>query len=152
MSTLTNRPTRRRLRELADDDRGSFTVFAITSMLMFIVIIGLVVDGGGQIRNLQRADTAAQEAGRAAGQAVNPAVVTRGDGGQIDPGAAAAAARSYLAAAKVAGTVTVTGAGTLQITTTTSYSPVFLGIIGVGSLPASGNAQVNLVRVLGGQR
>lgn len=150
MSTGT--PGRRRLHALRGDDRGSFTVYAIASMTMFVIIIGLVVDGGGQIRNLQRADTAAQEAGRAAGQAVNPVVVTRGDGGQINPGAAAVAARFYLAAAGVHGTVTVTGATTLQITTTTSYSPVFLGIIGVGALPASGTAQVQLVRALGGQR
>lgn len=134
------------------EDRGSLTAFAAVLGVAFLLILGLVVDGGGQIRNLQRADTAAQEAARAAGQAVNPAALARGDGGQVDPAATASAARAYLSAAGVQGTVTVTGAGTLQIATTTSYDTIFLGIIGVGSLPASGDSQVRLVRELGGER
>lgn len=142
----------RYLRGLRDDDRGSVAVFTAIVGLALLVIIGLVVDGGGQIRNLQRADTAAQEAGRAAGQAVDPAVLARGDGGRVDPANAAAAARSYLQSAGVQGTVTVTGPTTLQISTTTSYNTLFLGIIGIGSLPASGDSQVRLVRELGGQR
>ena len=140
------------LRALREDDRGSVAVFTAVIGITLLVIIGLVVDGGGQIRNLQRADTAAQEAGRAAGQAVNPAALARGDGGRIDPVAAATAARSFLQAAGVQGTVTVASPTTLQITTTTSYKTLFLGLIGVGSLPASGGSQVRLVRQLGGER
>jgi Flp pilus assembly protein TadG len=138
------------LHRLRRDD-GSLTVFTAALGVVFLLVIGLVVDGGGQIRNLQKADTAAQEAGRAAGQAVNPAALARGNGGQVDPAAAATAARSYLTAAGVQGTVTVTSPTTLQITTTTTYSTVFLGVIGIGSLPASGGSQVRLVRQLGGQ-
>jgi len=140
------------LRALRTDDRGSVAVFTAVIGVVLLVIIGLVVDGGGQIRNLQRADTAAQEAGRAGGQAVNPAALARGDGGRVDPAAAATAARSYLQAAGVQGTVTVAGPTTLQITTTTSYNTLFLGLIGIGSLPASGGSQVRLVRQLGGER
>lgn len=143
---------RHALRALRGDDRGALTVFTMALMVALVLIIGLVVDGGGQIRNLQVADTAAQEAARAAGQAVDPATLARGDGGQVDPAAAAAAARAYLATAAVSGTVTVTSPTTLQIDTTTSYNPVFLGVIGVGSLPASGDSQARLVRELGGER
>lgn len=140
------------LRALRTDDRGSVSVFAVAVTVALLIVIGLAVDGAGQIRNLQAADTAAQEAGRAAGQAVDPATLARGDGGKVDPAAAASAARSYLSAAGVAGAVTITSPTALQITTTTSYDTVFLGIIGIGSLPASGDAQARLVRELGGQR
>jgi len=135
-----------------DTERGSISVFFVVVTVALLVIIGLVVDGGGQIRNLQRADTTAQEAARAAGQAINPSVALRGDGGQVQAGLAQAAAQNYLASAGVSGTVTVTGGTTIHVHTTTTHTPVFLGIIGVGPLSASGDADVRLVRELGGER
>lgn len=128
------------------------SVLFVVVTVGLLAIIGLVVDGGGQIRNLQRADTAAQEAARAAGQGVNPSVALRGDGGQVQAGLAQAAAQEYLAAAGVDGTVTITGGTTVHVHTTTSYQPAFLGVIGVGPLSASGDADIRLVRNLGGER
>ncbi len=135
-----------------DRERGSVSLFFVMVTLALLVIIGLVVDGGAQIRNRQRADTSAQEAARAAAQAVNPAAAINGDGAQIQLGTAQAAAQQYLASAGVQGNVTTTGGTTVHVHTTTTYSPAFLGVIGVGSLSASADADVRVVRQLGGER
>jgi len=137
-----------------DRERGSVSLFFVMVTLALLVIIGLVVDGGAQIRNRQRADTSAQEAARAAGQAVNPAAAINGDGAQLQLGTAQAAAQQYLASAGVQGNVTTTGGTTVHVHvhTTTTYSPSFLGVIGVGSLSASADADVRVVRQLGGER
>lgn len=135
-----------------DSDRGSVSLLFVTVTVALLLIIGLVVDGGAQIRNRQHADTTAQEAARAAGQAVNPAAAIAGDGAQVQLGAGKAAAQQYLTAAGVGGTVTTTGGTTVHVHTTTTYSPAFLGIIGIGSLTASGDADARVVRQLGGER
>lgn len=135
-----------------DRERGSVSLFFVMVTLALLVVIGLVVDGGAQIRNRQRADTSAQEAARAAGQAVNPAAAINGDGAQLQLGTAQAAAQQYLASAGVQGNVTATGGTTVHVHTTTTYSPAFLGVIGVGSLSASADADVRVVRQLGGER
>jgi len=135
-----------------DRELGSVSLFFVMVTLALLVIIGLVVDGGAQIRNRQRADTSAQEAARAAAQAVNPAAAINGDGAQIQLGTAQAAAQQYLASAGVQGNVTTTGGTTVHVHTTTTYSPAFLGVIGVGSLSASADADVRVVRQLGGER
>jgi len=135
-----------------DRERGSVSLFFVMVTLALLVIIGLVVDGGAQIRNRQRADTSAQEAARAAGQAVNPAAAINGDGAQLQLGTAQAAAQQYLTSAGVQGNVTTTGGTTVHVHTTTTYSPAFLGVIGVGSLSASADADVRVVRQLGGER
>ncbi len=135
-----------------DRERGSVSLFFVMVTLALLVVIGLVVDGGAQIRNRQRADTSAQEAARAAGQAVNPAAAINGDGAQLQLGTAQAAAQQYLASAGVQGSVTTTGGTTVHVHTTTTYSPSFLGVIGVGSLSASADADVRVVRQLGGER
>lgn len=135
-----------------DRERGSVSLFFVMVTLALLVIIGLVVDGGAQIHNRQRADTSAQEAARAAGQAVNPAAAINGDGAQLQLGTAQAAAQQYLASAGVQGNVTTTGGTTVHVHTTTTYSPAFLGVIGVGSLSASADADVRVVRQLGGER
>ncbi len=139
------------LHRLRRDD-GSLTVFTAALGVVFLLIIGLVVDGGAQIRNRQHADTSAQEAARAAAQAVNPAVAISGDGANLLLGAGQAAAQQYLTAAGVQGTVTTTGGTTVHVHTTTTYTPAFLGIIGVGPLSASADADVRVVRQLGGER
>ena len=44
--------------------------------------------------------------------------------------------------------VTVAGGTRLQVTTSTSYTPVFLSMIGIGPVTANGQAEVRLVRGL----
>jgi hypothetical protein len=68
----------------------------------------------------------------------------RGDGVSIDPAAAARAARAYLAAAGVDGTVTVEG-NAVRVSTSLAYQPVFLGVAGVGPLTVTGSASARPV-------
>ena len=93
----------------------------------------------------------AAEAARAGGEAVLAGPAIRGIGVQVDTSAARAAAASYLATADVPGSVTIAGGTRLQVTTSTSYTPVFLSMIGIGPLTTTGHAEVRLVRGLDGE-
>ncbi|MDP9220611.1 MAG: pilus assembly protein, partial [Actinomycetota bacterium] len=70
----------------------------------------------------------------------------QGQGVQVDAAEAAAAARAYLAQAGVEGNVSVAQGTTLVVETTMTYTPVFLGLIGVGPMSVQGGATVRLAR------
>jgi hypothetical protein len=72
-----------------------------------------------------------------------PAAV-RGEGVVVDPGAAGRAARAYLAAAGVQGTVSVSG-GLVTVSTRVEYRPVFLSLVGVGPVAVTGEASARPV-------
>jgi Flp pilus assembly protein TadG len=122
-----------------DDDRGAVTLFVAVFTVTLLVAIGLVVDGGGKVRALQRADEAAREAARAGSQMLDVPSAVRGDGARVAPGAAARAARAYLTAAGVEGTVTVEG-NAVRVSTSITYEPVFLAFAGVGPMTVTGTA------------
>ncbi len=122
------------------------SVFFVVAAIAMLTMLGLVVDGGGKIRAVQRADAAAAEAARQGGQAIVVAPAVQGQGVQVDAAEAAAAARAYLAQAGVEGSVTVAQGTTLVVETNMSYSPVFLGLIGVGPMSVHGGATVRLAR------
>lgn len=143
---------RLRRQHASDGDRGSITLFVVVIALGLFVAVGLVVDGGGKVRALQRADDVAAEAARAGGQAIQAGVAIRGEGAEASADEAQAAARAYLSSAGVAGSVTVTGATRLTVDTSTTYTPVFLDMIGIGTQTTTGHAEVRLVRALGGEQ
>ena len=149
MATVGRRACAYRLRR---DDRGSISPFFVVAAVGLMLAVGLVVDGGGKIRALQRADAVAAEAARAGGQAVAAAPALRGQSPQVQAGPARAAAQAYLAAAQVPGSVTISGGTQLQVDTTTTYQPLFLSMIGVGPLSTRGHAEVRLVRGLNGEQ
>jgi hypothetical protein len=134
----------RRIRPRPDDDHGAITLFVVVFTVALLAAVGLVVDGGGKVRALQRADEAAREAARAGSQMLDVPAAVRGDGVSVDPAAAARAARAYLDAAGVAGTVTVRG-NAVEVSTTVIYQPVFLGVAGVGPLTVTGSASARPV-------
>ena len=134
------------------NDEGSVSIFFVVAAVALIVAIGLGVDGGGKIRALQRADAVAAEAARTGGQAIQAGTAVRGQGIQADVVAAKSAAQTYLDSAGIPGVVTVTDGTTLRVQTTTTYTPTFLSIVGVGPQPVTGQAQVRLVRSLDGER
>jgi|tagenome__1003787_1003787.scaffolds.fasta_scaffold20861075_1 Flp pilus assembly protein TadG len=134
----------RRIRPRPDDDRGAIALFFVVFTVALLAAVGLVVDGGGKVRALQRADEAAREAARAGSQMLDVPAAVRGDGVSIDPGAAARAARAYLDAAGVDGTVTVEG-NAVQVSTSVTYQPVFLGAAGVGPLTVTATASARPV-------
>ena len=95
----------------------------------------------------------AAEAARAGGQAVRDTSVYQGSEGpvRVDPQQARAAALSHVRAAGMSGQATVTaGATRIQVSATTSYRPVFLGLIGIGTQTVTGDGEAELTRVLDG--
>ena len=129
----------KRIRARRDDDRGAIALFVVVFTVALLAAVGLVVDGGGKVRALQRADEAAREAARAGSQMLDVPAAVRGDSARVDPTAAARAARAYLDAAGVDGTVAVQG-NLVQVSTSVTYQPVFLGVAGVGPLTVTGSA------------
>lgn len=142
MSALVPRLARRR-RPAGQD--GSVSLFLVVAVLALFIAVGLVVDGGQKLRATQRADDAAAEAARAGVQSVQPGNTVRGQAPRVNTAAAISAARDYLAAAGVAGSVSVTG-GRVQVSTSTSFTPSFLSLIGLGTQTVTGHADARLAR------
>lgn len=141
--------TRKKTRQR--DERGSTTLFFVVIGMAMFLVVGLVVDGGGKIRALQKAESVAEGAARAGGQAIQTGTAVQGDGTILDAAAARQAAQQYLSAAGVDGSVQIVNGTRLVVRTTTHYKPVFLGMAGVGSMTTEGEAEVRLVRGLNGQ-
>jgi hypothetical protein len=125
-------------------DEGAVSLFVIVIAVALIAAIGLVVDGGGKIRALERADETAREAARAGTQMLDVPAAVRGERVEVDPGAAGRAARAYLDAAGVEGSVSVSGA-LVTVSTRVVYRPVFLGFVGIGPIAVTGEASARPV-------
>ena len=131
-------------------ERGSVSIWLATTGFAMIVLVGLAVDLGGQVHAQQRARDLAAQAARTGGQQLQPGPAMRGETATADTARAVRAARTYLAAADVTGTVKVTGGDTLTVTTTDTYATTFLGIIGITTLTVTGNAQARITRSVEG--
>lgn len=130
----------------AAGERGGITLLVAVLMVAVLAMIGLAVDGGGKVRALERADNTAVEAARAGGQAIQAAQAIQGGAKVVDPAAAVTAARAYLAAAGVDGTVTVAADRRhLTVTVTITYRTLFLGLVGIPTLTATRHATVVLL-------
>lgn len=142
------RPVRR-----LQDDQGRIALLVVVLAFAVLAMIGLSVDGGGKIRAIQRANNIASEAARAAGQAILAPQAIQGGEKVIDPGQALINAQTYLDAAGVTGTVSLSdctgGAGNgckrVTVTVTIVYDTTFLGMIGINTLTATRQASAVLV-------
>ena len=101
-------PTSTRARNRPRDERGSISIWLVTSSFVMMMLVGLAVDLGGQVHAKQRAHNIAAEAARAGAQQVQAAPAIQGQYVRVDAAAARTAAEQYLAAAGIEGTVTVT--------------------------------------------
>ena len=124
---------------------GAVTVPAAILALAAALLSGLAVDGVRAAQATASAEAIAAEAARAGGQAVDTVAVTRGNP-RIDPAAAVAAARSYLAAAGADGDAVVNGR-TITVSVTLTRPTVLLGLVGRASITSHGHAQAQLVPV-----
>ena len=129
--------------DMARDDRGvSLSTFVVVVVLALLLVAGLVVDGGAQAVAARRAELVASAAARAA---ADETAAARLAGREPDAAAAIAAARRVLAASgDVTGEVVLV-AGRVRVTTAASVEPVFLSLIGIRGLAASGAAEAELV-------
>ena len=133
-----------------DSERDSVSLWMVTAAVAMIILAGLAVDLGGQVLTRQHASNVATQAARAGGQQLQPGMAIRGQGVRTDPARAAAAARAYLAASDVTGTVQLRSGTTVIVQTTATYHTKFLGIIGIERMQVTGSAESRTVRAVEG--
>jgi Flp pilus assembly protein TadG len=132
------------------DQRGSVSIWMVTSTFVMMVLVGLAVDLGGQVHTQQRARDIAAQAARVGGQKVQSAPAVQGHYLAVNTSAARVAAQQYLAASGIEGTVSVSGGDTITVSVTDSYEPKFLLFLGIQQLDVTGTASARLIRSLGG--
>jgi len=130
---------------MKQNERGvSMTVFACGAIMALLVLAGLVVDGTAQLMARERAHGAAAQVARFAADASAPYQIDGGDGRNVALTAARTAAAKYTA---LTFDITMDSAGTLHVVATTRVNTVFLGLIGVSSLQAQGQASAVIIQV-----
>ena len=130
---------------MSGDDRGQVTAFVAAMMLALLVMAALVIDGGYALAARRRAVDEASEAARAGAQALALADYRTTGTFRLDPGAAVAAARAYLAAAGHEGQVTVAG-DRVRVQVSVSQPTALLRIVGIGQLAVAGKGEARSVR------
>lgn len=130
------------------DERGGGAVSAPMAIaaIALLAAIGLGVDGVRHAQDLATADAVAEEAARAAGQAVDIAALRRGSAA-LDPVEATAVAQEYLTAADVTGRVVVLDTRRIRVETEITRATVLLGLLGIQEMSSTGAAEAVLVPV-----
>lgn len=122
---------------------GSVSLLLLMSLTAFLAIVGLVVDGAAKTSAAADAEAAAGAAARAG---VNAAAPSQVSGMGPDTEAATRAARDYLAAAGVEGTVTLLPGGSIRVTTSQTRPTTFLSIVGIHQVTGRGQAEASLIQ------
>jgi hypothetical protein len=127
-------------------EAGRVSVFLAIALAGVLILVGMVGDGGGRLRAMQRADNIAAEAARAAGQAINGPSAIEGGDKLLDPAQAVRAAQAYLTAANVTGTATVgRDLKSVQVEVEITEPTAMLSLIGISSYHVTGHATAVLV-------
>lgn len=111
-----------------------------------IIVLGLVVDGGQQVRATRSCETAAAAAARAGADAVAGDTLA---GETADATAAVRAAQlSLTSQTGVEGTAVLSAGGrSVRVSTSATHPTYFLSLIGIGSVSARGSAEAELIVV-----
>jgi Flp pilus assembly protein TadG len=116
------------------DETGTASIWALVAAAgAFTLLLGLVVDGGALIETRVEATQVAEQAARLAADQLSERSVRNG-GDAVDPGPAAAAARDYLRASDLHGSVKVRG-DAVTVTVTSESPNRVLNVIGVSAFP-----------------
>ncbi len=130
------------------DDSGQITPWSVFGVLLVILLAGLVFDAGMAMADQVRLYDRAQAAARAGAQQIDLATYRSTGVIRLDPDAAAAAARTFLARSGTTGTVTAT-ATTVTVTVTVTATGVrttqLIHLIGVRSIPVDASATATAV-------
>lgn len=131
-------------------DRGSVTLMLAALGVALIALAGIVIDGGAKLRAAENANAVAQEAARAGAGIVNQSTAYSTGTFVVDQARAIAAARAYLATARIHGiitqsTVTAQGRQAIRVTVTVTEPASVLSIIGINSMSSPGTATASLV-------
>lgn len=120
-------------------DEGYVSVMVAGVVLAVMAAIGLVVDGSIALAAHRTANNEAEQAARAAAQAIDLTSYTDGHGQpHIDPAAARAAAAAYLAGTGDPYTVEITGPSQITVTVTVVRPTRLLSMVGVETITAVG--------------
>lgn len=128
-------PWRDRLR----GDAGQVTGFAVIMVVAVIALAGLVLDGGLAVAAKADAFATAQSAARAGAQRLDLALYRATGQVKLDPVAAAAAARAWLASAGATGTVSATPQQ-VRVQVTRVARTQLLALVGVDSITVHATA------------
>lgn len=131
-------------------DRGSVSIWVVTSAFVMIMLVGIAVDLGGKVYAQQNAQDVARQAARTAGQEIQAPQAVRGEEVVADPRAGQQAAQRYLDTSEMSGTATVVDSETMRITTSDTYETKFLGIIGITGFTVRGEAEARIAHVVDG--
>ena len=126
-------------------DDGSITIFVVGLTLALLLVAGLVYDGGRILAARRQAHDLADNAARAAAQAVDLDALRAGNAVTLDPLAAQLAAEDYLAATGHHGTVAVT-ADRVEVTVSITTPMALLTLAGIAERSVTAQGQARLVR------
>lgn len=124
-------------------DDGSLSVFAAILALLFVVVAGLVLDGGRLLSARREAYAVAGAAARAGAQQLDTAAVRAGRH-VLDPAAAQAAATAHLATTGRRGTATTTTAD-VTVTVAVPVPMRLLTVVGVRARTVEATARASAV-------
>lgn len=127
------------------DERGALTLFLAILFPALLAFAGLVVDAGTKLDNYENASAYAQEAARAGAGQVDQSEAYSKATFVVDEPEAIAAARAYLAAAGVSGSVTPIGDDAIQVTVTITTPTKILSIIGIDTVTSTSTATASLL-------
>lgn len=122
---------------MKDGSGQSLSAFTAVVVFALFLVVGLVVDGGAQLVAAGRAESVAAQTVRVAADAAANAEV----GGESPAVAAQRAAGEFLRGESgMSGSATVNADGTISVRVRTSVPTVFLSLIGITTLDATGEA------------
>jgi hypothetical protein len=139
---LSHRLQIRSPRRAKDPERGTITAFVVVLSAAFVLLAGLVYDGGNALAAKTAVIDQAQQAARTAAAAIDPQSLRQGTLA-VTPAQAVADAEAYLAACGDTGTVTIT-TGQITVHVTRRQPTVILGVIGIGQITVTGTATATL--------
>lgn len=130
-----------------DRERGqAVSVMVLGFVAALIMVAGLVVDGGQKAAAMNRAETLAAGAARAAANAGAGGTLGSGVDGTVAADQARTAAKTYLAAAggNVHSTVRING-DQVVVHTEIQVPTIFLSLVRINTLRATGEATARVV-------
>ncbi|MFC6594819.1 hypothetical protein [Kitasatospora paranensis] len=129
--TEDRRPARRRWAQRgAGADGGALSLYVAVCAAALVILVGIVLDLGGRLRAVERADARAQEAARVASQQLDLDALLQGKGYRIaGQQAAADAADAYLRSYNLTGQTRLVDDHTVEVRATGTYTTALLGAV-----------------------
>lgn len=138
----------RALRRPSSDDTGSILILLPILAVGLFMMLGVIIDGAGRVKALQRAHTVAAQAARQAGQQIDGGALQLDGETRVNEARSKAAARAFLRQSGMNGTVEINAGRTkVTVNATERYRPVFLSFFGFGQVNLTGSAEAQLKRV-----